>query len=130
MKVDDVYIDTKILDYIAQKGFVRTGELIDYFARKGPKRSETKEADKTNEENKKSKRTIQRRLENLKKLGGPIVSPTSEQLKKYGIKDEDGRAKYLTLRETIERGLDSNVYFCANDPTDVRQYLNRGKYLK
>lgn len=105
MNIDDADIDAQIINYIAEKGFVRTGELIDNLERKNPKSGESKETE-VGEKNKKSKRTIQRRLEMMKKPEGSIVVPTSEQLRKYGIEDPDGRATYLTLRETIERDKD------------------------
>ncbi len=103
MSENDIDIGTEIVNYIASRGLVRTKEVIAYFARKEPKRSGSKETDcKTNEENKKSKRTIQRKLEKMKKEGGSIVSLTSDQVKRYGEEDPDGRAKYLALRETVE----------------------------
>lgn len=105
MDTNDADIDAQIMNYIAEKGFVRTGELIDNLARKDPKDGESKETE-AGENNKKSRRTIQRRLKMMKKPEGSIVVPTSEQLKKYGIENPDGRATYLTLRETIERDKD------------------------
>jgi len=186
MDENDADIDTQIINYIAEKGIVQPKELIDRFARKGPKKRESKKGDKieekinaenngavkedskesestevdfkASEENKKSKRTIQRRIENMKKEGGPIVVATEEQLKRYGIKktddekkddektddekkdDEktdngkkDGRAKYLTLKETIERDseldkiIDSHIKGDDIDQKMVLREINRCK---
>ena len=134
MDESNVDIDTEIINYIAEEVFVQPKQLIAHFARKSPKKRESKGDNKTNEkanaennetvkkdskeseskgidfkaseENKKSKRTIMRRLEKMQKEGGTITVATEEQLIRYGIKKTDGRAKYLTLRETIERDSD------------------------
>ncbi|AKB78737.1 Protein export cytoplasm protein SecA ATPase RNA helicase [Methanosarcina horonobensis HB-1 = JCM 15518] len=102
------------------------------------KKSESKEIDfKVNEENKKGKRTIQRRIQKLKK-DGIIAALTEKQLKKYGIKitdgqKKDGRAKYLVLKETIERDgeldkiIDSHIKGDDLDKKMILREINRCK---
>lgn len=130
MITNGIDIVTQIINYIAVKGIVRTGQLVEYFARKTLKTDGNKETilktnekidnvksenlqekpkDNTskitdfemNEESKKSKRTIHRTLKKMKKEG-LIVSLNPEQAKMYGKEDPDGRAKFLTLAKTIE----------------------------
>lgn len=178
--IDDIYMDendmdddTKIINFIAERVYVRPKEVIAKFAREDqkkrrskkdngtnkdkiveigeivkedfnetvkedPKGSESKEVDlKASEEDKISIRTIYRRLEKLKEVGGPIIEVTENQLIRYGITTEDrkktdGRAKYLTLRGTIERDKDLDEIFrrIKGDNIDkgmVLREINRSK---
>jgi hypothetical protein len=76
-----------------------------YLEEEDIKESKSKGADlKKKEENlKKSERTIFRKIKQMAREGGPILILDSEEVKRYGITDPDGRATYLTLRETGEK---------------------------
>lgn len=96
--------DTKILNYIEEKGLVRTGQLVKHFTEDDFKENVSEGVSlKKDKEAKpeKSERTI---LRKLKKMAGKrqIVILNSEQVKMYGI-EGDGRAKYVTLMEAVGR---------------------------
>lgn len=98
-------IESRIINYITERGLVRTGQLLRYLEEEDIKESKSKGADlKKKEENlKKSERTIFRKIKQMAREGGPILILDSEEVERYGIIDPDGRAKYLTLRETGEK---------------------------
>lgn len=105
-KKREIKEDKQINDKINAENSGIVNEDTKETVKEESKESESKAVDfKTSEENKKSKRTIQRRLEKMEKQG-KIVEPTDEQLERYGIKKKDGRVKYLTLTETVERDSD------------------------
>lgn len=97
--------ENRIINYIIERGIVRTGQLLRYLEEEDIKESKSKGADlKKKEENlKKSERTIFRKIKQMAREGGPILILDSEEVKRYGITDPDNRAKYLTLRETGEK---------------------------
>lgn len=126
-------IDGEIINYIAERGLVRIGQLVKYFEEEDVKERGSKVIDlKTDDEAKlkKSERTILRRVKQMAGEGGPILILTSEEVKRYGINDPDGRAKYLTLRETGEkkRHLDQ-IFELLNigDDIDIKMVLREIK---
>jgi hypothetical protein len=97
-------LDTQILNYIAEKGIVRIGQLVEHFTEEGFKKNGNKEASlKKNKEEKleRSERTIHRRLRQMTNRE-QIITFNSKQFKKYGIEDPDGRAKYVALKNITE----------------------------
>lgn len=114
---------TQILIYIGQKGAASIKEIMERFATEDPRKRRGKETGlKTNEESKRSRRTIIRTLDKLKEEG-KIETPTKEQLAKYGIvkpdgkKKIDGRLKFLVLKESFDR---------ASDLDEMIELLNKG----
>ncbi|WP_269851495.1 hypothetical protein [Methanosarcina horonobensis] len=166
MNENDADTDTQIVNFMRGRPYVQSIEIIANFAREGPKKreskedkkfnedtnaenngivkedskkSESKEIDfKVNEENKKGKRTIQRRIQKLKKrryncrFNRKATQKVWDKDHRWTEK-KDGRAKYLVLKETIERDgeldkiIDSHIKGDDLDKKMILREINRCK---
>lgn len=132
MSENGTYTKSEILRYIEKGRFVRVEKLIDYFENEDPKKGGSKGANNNENKNKKSRRTIKRYLKEMtKEEEGPLVILNKEQVKRYGIDENDGRAKYLALKETVERERYLDQVFellSTGDNIDKKTALNEIKH--
>ena len=89
IRINEVYFDVEVLDYVYKNRFVRRRQLLDYFIESHNGKTGYKRP------------SIERKIARLTKNESLIIVKQPE-LEKYGIYDEDQRASYLTVREIID----------------------------